>query len=563
MLYKWDIKHPEPVTSTSDLLTLLIKDRSVDSNQDSSTFLHPSLREQLPMILQLFDSHAVNSALDALKHAIDSNVPIVIHGDYDADGVCASALLWETIYRDLGYKNVHAFIPHRERHGYGVSRESIDEITGETPQGSGKLVITVDCGITATETVEYGKSKGLDFIITDHHTIQEEKVPDGVPVLHTYELCGAGIAWAFSLLIAQHFLDQKPHEKYQSGLDLAALATIADIQSVLGYNRAILKEGLPALSNSSRVGLQELFLQAGIKDKELGTYEVGWVIAPRLNALGRLEHALDSVRLLLTTDRERAADLVQRMNDINAERQSLTSSAVEEAISIVLQNNWDTHFAIVLESEHWHEGVLGLIAGKLVEKFYVPVIVLGKSGEVYKGSARSITGCNIIDAIMRHKDLLIDAGGHAMAAGLSIKEDNVALFRKEFTQSVQEIFGNEKPKKALHIDVVLAHELVNIELTQSLQELAPHGVDNPRPLFVVRDVIVADKRGVGADGRHLSLTLGLSDSTPVKAIWFGNGQNGTLLERGQNVDVVASLELDTYREPQVQLKVKDVQTKEH
>lgn len=561
MLYEWDIKHPEPVTSPNDLLAVLMGDRGVDADQDPSTFLHPSLQKQLPLILQLFESHAVHTALEVLKQAIDSNTPVVIHGDYDADGVCATAILWETLYRELDYKNTHPFIPHREEHGYGVSTESLDSIVATF--GTNALVITVDCGITAKQAVEYGKAKGLNFIITDHHTIQDEKVPEGVPVLHTYELCGAGIAWAFSLLMAQHFLKQDPIEIYQNGLDLAALATIADIQSVLGYNRAILKEGLPALSNSSRVGLQELFFQAGIKGKALGTYEVGWVIAPRLNALGRLEHALDSVRLLLTTDRARAADMVQRMNNINAERQSLTSSAVEEAVDIVLQNNWNTHFAIVLESDHWHEGILGLIAGKLVERFYVPVIVLGKSGEVYKGSARSVVGCNIIDAITQHKDLLIDAGGHAMAAGLSIEEGNVALFREKFTQTVQEMFANEKPKKALHVDAVLAHELINIELIQLLQELAPHGVDNPRPLFLLQDITVAEKRSVGTDGKHLSLTLSLSNATPVKAIWFGNGQNGTSFEVGQKVDVVASLELDTYREPQVQLKVKDVQTKEH
>lgn len=561
MLYEWDIKHPEPVTSPNDLLAVLMGDRGVDADQDPSTFLHPSLQKQLPLILQLFESHAVHTALEVLKQAIDSNTPVVIHGDYDADGVCATAILWETLYRELDYKNTHPFIPHREEHGYGVSTESLDSIVATF--GTNALVITVDCGITAKQAVEYGKAKGLNFIITDHHTIQDEKVPEGVPVLHTYELCGAGIAWAFSLLMAQHFLKQDPIEIYQNGLDLAALATIADIQSVLGYNRAILKEGLPALSNSSRVGLQELFFQAGIKGKALGTYEVGWVIAPRLNALGRLEHALDSVRLLLTTDRARAADMVQRMNNINAERQSLTSSAVEEAVDIVLQNNWNTHFAIVLESDHWHEGILGLIAGKLVERFYVPVIVLGKSGEVYKGSARSVVGCNIIDAITQHKDLLIDAGGHAMAAGLSIEEGNVALFREKFTQTVQEMFANEKPKKALHVDAVLAHELINIELIQLLQELAPHGVDNPRPLFLLQDITVAEKRSVGTDGKHLSLALSLSNATPVKAIWFGNGQNGTLFEVGQKVDVVASLELDTYREPRVQLKVKDVQTKEH
>lgn len=561
MLYEWDIKHPEPVTSPNDLFAVLMGDRGVDADQDPSTFLHPSLQEQLFFILQLFESHAVHTALEVLKQAIDSNTPVVIHGDYDADGVCATAILWETLYRELDYKNTHPFIPHREEHGYGVSTESLDSIVATF--GTNALVITVDCGITAKQAVEYGKAKGLNFIITDHHTIQDEKVPEGVPVLHTYELCGAGIAWAFSLLMAQHFLKQDPIEIYQNGLDLAALATIADIQSVLGYNRAILKEGLPALSNSSRVGLQELFFQAGIKGKALGTYEVGWVIAPRLNALGRLEHALDSVRLLLTTDRARAADMVQRMNNINAERQSLTSSAVEEAVDIVLQNNWNTHFAIVLESDHWHEGILGLIAGKLVERFYVPVIVLGKSGGVYKGSARSVVGCNIIDAITQHKGLLIDAGGHAMAAGLSIEEGNVALFREKFTQTVQEMFANEKPKKALHVDAVLAHELINIELIQLLQELAPHGVDNPRPLFLLQDITVAEKRSVGTDGKHLSLALSLSNATPVKAIWFGNGQNGTSFEVGQKVDVVASLELDTYREPRVQLKVKDVQTKEH
>lgn len=560
MLYEWDIKNPELVTSKDELLSLLMIERGVYTGQDFADFSQPSLLKQLPAILQLFDSPAAATAIEKLEKAIAAEAPIIIHGDYDADGVCATAILWETLYRKLGHKNTHPFIPHREEHGYGVSTESLDSIMAEF--GTNALIITVDCGITAKQSVEYGKAKGLDFIITDHHTIQEDKKPLDTAVLHTYELCGAGIAWAFSLLVAQRILHKEPSETYRDSLDLAALATIADIQSVLGYNRAILKEGLVVLANTPRVGLQELFLQTGIKGKQLGTHEVGWVIAPRLNALGRLEHALDSVRLLLTTDPQRAADLVQRMNDINTERQELTSSAVDEATEMVLQNNWDTAFGIVLASDHWHEGILGLIAGKLVEKFYVPVIVLSKSGDTYKGSARSIAGCNIIDAIMQHKDVLIDAGGHAMAAGLSIEEKNIDEFRERLTQTVAEMFDNTKPKKALHVDAVLAHEIVTLELVETLQGLAPHGVDNLRPLFVLRDVVVSDKRTVGADGKHLSLSFGLSGTTtPVKAIWFGSGQNGAEFDMGQHVDVAASLELDTYREPRVQLNVKDVQVR--
>lgn len=551
--FEWKVQELDIPTHPSDVITRLLALRHIE---DEEYFFNASMRDIVPEVAELFDKSILETVRQVITNTMDNNLPIVIHGDYDADGICATAILWETLFRDIGYKNVHPFIPHREHHGYGLSRESLDEIRSSAPQC---CIVSVDCGISARDSVVYGEANGLSFIITDHHTIQEGKLPQNVPILHTYKLCGAGISWALSLLLRQWFLGVDEGESYKKGLDLVALATIADIQSVLGYNRAIIKEGLEILSQTERIGLKEILLKAGIRGKKLGTYEVGWLIAPRLNALGRLEHALDSLRLLLTTDPTRASELAAQMEQVNAERQSVTMRAVEEAIAVVQKRGWDSDFAIVVDSEEWHEGILGLIAGKLVEHFYVPTIVLGKSNGVYKGSARSVLPFNIIDAIRQHKNLLIDVGGHAMAAGLSIESNQIDAFRRAILQTAKESFGEVKPQKALNIDMNLPADLISVNLVMELETLAPHGVDNPKPLFLVPSLTILHKKTVGAEGKHLSLTLGgVQSEIELKAIWFGQGGLCNELVLGQTVDAVASLELDTYRQPVVQLKIKDI-----
>ncbi|MCA9390087.1 single-stranded-DNA-specific exonuclease RecJ [candidate division WWE3 bacterium] len=539
----WELKSAIIPKTSEDLKKILLENRNINQEHDEALFFETSVEKIMPEIKKLFDEDAVSEIIAIIKNAINNNVPIVIHGDYDVDGISATATLWETIYHDLHYKNVMPFIPHRAHHGYGVSQESLDDILSQTKQKNA-VVITVDCGITSREAIEYGKGHGLSFIVTDHHSIQEGKVPESVPKMHTYSLCGAGIAWALSVMLREEF---NPQASIFQGIDLVALATLADIQPVVGLNRVLIKEGLRQLSQTKREGFRQLYQIAGIEDKEIGTYEVGWVIAPRLNAMGRLENAMESLRLVCTLDPDRARSIAQKMHETNEERQLLTQQSIEEAITLIEKEKWQDDLFLVVNSEHWHEGILGLIAGKLAERYHVPVIALGKGESVYKGSARSISGFNVVDAIKAHENLVEEAGGHEMAAGLSISEENIAQFRLMLREYAAVQFNHERPPKIYIAETELPSSLFTFETADMIESMAPYGVGNPKPLFISHQLIVTNNKVIGAKSNHLKLQLQTNDGGSVEAIGFGLGGWSEKLKLGQSVSVLYSLEINEFR----------------
>lgn len=550
------IKNDTIPTSWEEAIAVLLQNRGIESPQQREAFFRATVAESAESLVGLFSPDVLNDVATRITAAVAQDTTIVIHGDYDVDGISATAILWEYLYKEVGFKKVMPFIPHRTKHGYGLSRESIDDIRTQY-DGESVLVITVDCGITAREAVIYGQSLGLDFVITDHHTIQEAKIPAHVPILHTYELCGAGIAWVLTLAMHKH--RQGTLQPDIRGLDLVALATLADIQPVMGFNRVLVKEGLVLLTHTDRVGLQKLYERANIAGKPIGNYEVGWVIAPRINAMGRLEHALDSLRLLCTTDAKKAENIAGLMHETNRARQDLTTHAIEQAMELVATSGWDNELILVVHHEGWHEGVLGLIAGKLVERFGVPAIALGVSGEYYKGSARSVREFDIIQAIKKQQDLVEEAGGHAMAAGLTIQKANVDQFRTNLAAYAYDFFGGQKPPRTLDVDMVLPFDMITMELAQKLQEFAPFGIGNPRPLFLSRDVVVLNRQLIGAQAQHLKLSLGVQGAKPLDAIAFNTGSRFDELELGTLVDVVYSVNVDTYFDtPRIQVKIQEI-----
>jgi len=550
------------------IIKQLLENRGITEPDEVEEFLNP--RPSTPDVLiskVKLDSKQLNKAVGRIHEAIAKNEAIVIHGDYDADGICGTAILWEAIYYDLGYKNVTPFIPHRVEHGYGLSKESIDEINNQQStinNQQSSLLIATDCGISAVEAIEHAKSLGFDVIITDHHTKGEE-LPNAVAILHTYHLSGAGIAYFLTQKILK---DQPcgPQGWSLQNLQLVTLATIADLQPLLGVNRMLTKLGLEELNHTQRIGLQELIKIAGLEGRKIGPYEVGWMLAPRLNAMGRLQDAMDSLRLLCTKNPHQAKELAEKLNRVNQERQRMTEKAYEQAKNRATEQlkNRATQF-FVLHHEEWHEGIIGLVAAKISEEFYRPTIAIAKSEKVSKGSARSVSGVNIIETIRKYSHLLIDAGGHEMAAGFSIETEKIEEFVEQLIVNSDQLINEKRLDRVLKIDLELKLSDITAALFQALKKLEPHGIGNPKPTFLTRDVEILGLRTVGSNNKHLKLQIRDSNNETIKqfnnfsCIGFNLGDWTNKLSVGDRLDIVYQIQEDTFNGYQtLQLKLKDL-----
>lgn len=586
----WEIKSQQPAVGSQQaanrtdwVIRQLLKNRGIDLPEKTEEFLNPQLSTTNYQLSKLLDETELRKATQRTKDAIHKGQPIIIHGDYDVDGICGTAILWETIYYNLGYKNVRPFIPHRTTHGYGVSRESIDEINHANPPAGGHaarqrktgLIITTDCGINAAAETEYAKRLGFDVIITDHHT-KKGKAPAAAAILHTYDLTGAGVAWILAKELISKLEIRELGTRINS-LELVALATVADLQPLLGVNRTLVKLGLEELNRTSRVGLKTLFQMAGIEGKAIRPYEVGWVIAPRLNAMGRLEHALDSLRLLCTSTPSQAQTLASKLNQANQKRQQMTKAALGQARQILAAKQGSIEKSLILDHNEWHEGIIGLVAAKITDEFYRPTIAISRGEKISKGSARSIKGFNIIEAIQKCENLLIDVGGHAMAAGFSIETPLIEEFKNKFLLESESILIPELLTPTLPIDLELNPLDISWEFLQTLKDLEPHGIGNPKPVFMSKNLTVARLKNVGQKNQHLKITTsnqqpastnfdgeisrtaGGSTINNLSAIGFNLGHWADQLGIGSRIDVVYTLEEDTWNGNQaMQLKLKDL-----
>lgn len=503
--------------------------------QSESAFLNPLLPESIFDCLEW----KLNEAVELIRSHIAKGSAIFIHGDYDVDGICATAILYKTIYYDLNYKNCFYFIPDRFEDGYGLSVGSIDKLKSDAKS---KLLITVDCGITAVKECEYVMKKGFDVIISDHHQ-PSQIVPNPTVLLWTDQLTGAGI----SLAMSSKLVGVK--DEY---LAFAALATVADIQPVLGLNRSIVKYGLEKLNDFPNLGLSKLLEVAGV-NKKLSTYDLGWVISPRLNAAGRLESALDSLKLLCTDNEIEARELAEKLNRLNQQRQQNTLTMVDHARGL----NKSAKKIIIAADSSYHEGVIGLVAGKLAQEFYRPAVAISVGAEFSKGSARSVEGVNIVE-LLRKLDIYENVGGHPMAAGFTLKTIHLA----EFKQRLEELAESISPdllNPVLTADLELPLTAVSLTIAQDLLQFEPFGLGNPEPVFVSRNLKVLEARPVGNTGAHLKLRLAnFADlSRNVSAIFFGGGKMWDQIMKSNLVDVAYLLKENTYNgfsSPDLQIK---------
>ena len=503
---------PAPLGGLPGWFSAMLRLRGITTEEESRRFLSPSLGDlHDPFLLP-----GMTETVRLLREAAVRRDPILIWGDYDADGICAASILLETLKEEGA--NVNFYLPSRHSDGYGLNPEGIRKAA----EKGFRLLITVDCGISSREETALARSLGMTVIVTDHHALPPElPEADAVmnPLLGGYPcpfLCGAGVA----LKICQAL--QGP-EGLRKRLDLAAIATVADVVPLLGENRVIVREGLDCIARTRRPGLQALLKSAGI-EAPVTTDHLGFRIGPRLNAAGRLEDARPAARLLMTRDPVLAESLASHLEELNSRRQAMEREITGQALQQVReQPDFGTARSLVVSGD-WNPGLIGLTAGKLCERFHLPVIALSLQGDTAVGSCRSIPGVHIFGMLQRCGDLLTRFGGHAQAAGLTLPAGNIAAFRERLSRVISESCPPEVFRREMAYDLEVPFRSWDEESLGLLEQLEPTGEGNPAPVFLLSGASVQTMRRVGRDLSHLQVTLLDRDNTPVRGIAFSQGE---------------------------------------
>jgi single-stranded-DNA-specific exonuclease len=498
-----------------DALAAILVQRGIASPSLAKAFLRPDLEG-------LSDPHRwadMPVALELLARAVRDKRPILVHGDYDVDGQCAAAMLTR-ILRSAG-ATVHPFVPHRVRDGYDFGAAGL----AEAQRIGAGLIITCDCGITAVDAVSAARAAGIDVIVTDHHLPGDELPPANAVVdprrpdcqSEDKNLCGTGVAFKLAQALV-HVLGLSPNLPLHF-LDYVALATIADVVPLVGENRILVRYGLKQLAHSRWVGLRALIETAGLGGKPLRGAHVGFILAPRLNAAGRIGDANDGLRLLLTENPQEAGALARELETINARRQEMDQVILDEAIELVDKTLNPTDAAIVLGHETWHPGVIGIVASRLVERYGRPTFLIwwDEGGEFGRGSGRSIPGFDLHGALTRVGAHLEKYGGHTMAAGFTIKRDRFDAFRAAFLGVAGELLTPDDLAPSQRVDLELPLASVSADLERLMRHLEPCGAGNPAPVFGVRNARAVGARRVGTN--HLRFTLD-DGSAVLPAIGF-------------------------------------------
>jgi len=467
---------------------------------------------------------SIKKSVKIINTAIKENLPVVIHGDYDADGITSTAVLWQAIYEELGYKNVFPYIPSRFDEGYGLSFDSLQAIDEKYFGEKKGLLITVDCGITAVEQIKKAQEMGIKVLLTDHHQ-KAKDVPQSDCLVWTDKLCGVGIVY---------FIVSSLIKKEGFGIDLVAIGTIADLQPLANINRELVKRGLEIINKNPRVGVKQLLNISGF-EKEVKAKDVGWVIAPRINASGRLENAFDALRLLCTKDISLAQQYSRTLNQINIERQQKTLAMIK-----IAENQVNGDPISFITGKDFHEGIVGLVAGRLTQKYYKPALVIQIENGIAKGSARSIPEINIIELLRKFEPDFINLGGHSAAAGFSIGADKLESLKSNLINSFKDINQGNLYKNHLHIEYPIDLSIFDEKLFEIVETLEPYGVENPSPLFLIKGLRVVDFKIIGKDQSHLTLNL-TNETEFIRGVGFGMAELAQNLKFDEKVDIVCSI----------------------
>lgn len=547
---RWNLRPSGPAGSRAELeraglpplCAAVLCARGVDTAPAASAFLAhgPDLLHD-PFLLR-----DMEKAVERISRAIREQETVAVYGDYDVDGITATCLLTQFL-RTLGGQVV-SYIPDRTEEGYGLNNHAIDALARQGVT----LIVTVDCGITAAQEVEYARALGVDVVITDHHQCKEV-LPQAVAVVDprrpdcSYpfpDLAGVGVALKVALALTVPA--QRPQVLLDYG-ELAAIGTVADVMLLQGENRALVHLGLERLADCSRPGLQALLREAGCPRGQVPTtVTIGYGLAPRINAAGRMEQAGTALELLLTQDPQRGQELAQELCQLNRLRQAIELEIFQHCDQLLTHTPALSAPVIVLAGEGWHQGVIGIVASRLAEKYACPAFMISLDGDKGKGSCRSFGGFNLFGALERCAPLLDSYGGHELAAGFSIRRDNIPAFRAALCQLVEEFAGHQPMESSLDVDCEIPHcSLLSTQDVESLSLLEPFGSGNPKPVFLLRSVCVLSHTDVGG-GRHLKLKL-RRDGVAMDAIFFSANTAACGIENGQRLDIAFTLQINQFR----------------
>ncbi len=556
----WKIKTANPTVQNafsqelniSKITAQLLSNRGIDSAKEAGEFIACSMSScHDPLLMK-----GMSLAVERIRNAVKRKEKILVYGDYDVDGMTAVTVLY-TALKNLGAV-VETYIPNRLEEGYGLNIGAIKR----AERDGVCLIVTVDCGIGSFSEIEHAKAYKIDVIVTDHHEIVGSRLPGAYAIINPLqEGCGypfkhlAGVGIAYKLAKALYEGTEFLAEDF---LDLVSLGTIADIVPLKGENRVLAKHGLGEINRRTRIGLQALTEASGLNGKEISSGHIGFILGPRINAMGRTGSPQKALELLTASDKTEAMKLAKMLNAENRNRQKIEAGILEEALSKVEREvNFKHHKVIVLGSENWHPGVIGIVASRLADRFYRPAILVSLNGKHGKGSGRSIDKFNLFDAILKCKDLLIGFGGHEGACGITIEKDKLNDFRDMINSFTYEDSGEEVFSPQLNIEMDIPLNNLTKDVIDEIERLAPFGEENPRPIFSSRNLLVKEgMRQIGKNGFKMWVT---DNSTTCEAVSFGRNQL-VVPKPGSGVNLAYIPSINDWQGLQsIQLELKDIQ----
>lgn len=563
MIYnkKWTLKHKGRVKETdlsekiniSPEISQILNNRGINDEKNAEIFMNPSLE----YLRDPFLMKDMKKATDRIKKAVENKERIYIYGDYDVDGVSSTSILY-IYFKSIDFP-VKYYIPNRLEEGYGINEEAINKINNDGCD----LIITVDCGITSVKEVELANKLGIDVIITDHHECQSD-IPDAYAIVNPKQdecnypfdmLCGCGVAFK----MIQALTDEEEFKTSMFDyLEIVTLATICDIVPLIDENRIIVKNGLKLMKKGKNLGLRELIKVCGIETSKIGSSHIGYSVGPRINASGRLGYSYLGVQLFTTDFEDEAKDIANILEAKNIERQMIESKMYKEAEDIIASNeNYKDDKVLVVAKEGWQHGIIGIVASKLTEKYYKPTILLTIEDGEATGSARSIKGFSIFDALVSCKDLMNKFGGHEQAAGLALNAENIEDLRERVNEIADYNLSKEDLIENIKVEYELEEESATLDLVDNLHKLEPFGLSNPSPRFIMRDLLLTNIYKMGKNKQHLKLIC--ENKKSYECVGFNMAYLADYFQEGDKIDVLFQVDENNFNnERKMQFLLKDI-----
>ncbi|MBN9648463.1 single-stranded-DNA-specific exonuclease RecJ [Terrisporobacter glycolicus] len=563
MIYnkKWTLKHKGKVKETelskkiniSPEISQILNNRGINDEKDAEIFMNPSLE----YLRDPFLMKDMKKATERIKKAIENKERIYIYGDYDVDGVSSTSILY-IYFKSIDYP-VKYYIPNRLEEGYGINEDAIRKISNDGCD----LIITVDCGITSVNEVGLANELGIDVIITDHHECQSD-VPDAYAIVNPKQddcnypfdmLCGCGVAFK----MIQALTDEEEFKRSMFDyLEVVTLATICDIVPLIDENRIIVKNGLKLMKEGKNLGLRELIKVCGIETSKIGSSHIGYSVGPRINASGRLGHSYLGVQLFTTDLEDEAKEIANILEAKNIERQMIESKMYKEAEDVISSSeNYKDDKVLVVAKEGWQHGIIGIVASKLTEKYYKPTILLTIEDGEATGSARSIKGFSIFDALVSCKDLMNKFGGHEQAAGLALNAENIEELRKRVNKIADYNLNKDDLIENIKVEYELEEESATLDLVDNLHKLEPFGLSNPSPRFIMRDLLLTNIYKMGKNKQHLKLIC--ENEKSYECVGFNMAYLAENFQEGDKIDVLFQVDENNFNnDRKVQFLLKDI-----